>query len=66
MRGEKGNKGHKETNMMAGKGCVVRLEFTKVRKNAGGPVEVELMKDGIWMDFRLGTDYGNIIPAFKH
>ena len=34
--GEKGNKGHKETNMMAGKGCVVRSKFTKVSRNPDG------------------------------
>ncbi len=30
---EEGNKGHKETNMMAGTDCVVRSKFTKVSKN---------------------------------
>lgn len=51
MGGEKGNKGHKETNMMAGKGCVVRSKFTEVSKNPGGQGEVEIMKDDVWIDF---------------
>lgn len=55
--GEKGNKGHKETNMMAGKGCVVRSKFTMLSKNPGGHGEVEIMKDDIWME--LSEDYCN-------
>lgn len=47
--GQKGNKGHKETNMMAGKGCVVSSKFTKVSKNPGGQGEMETMKDDVWV-----------------
>lgn len=47
--GQKGNKGHKETNMMAGKGCVVGSKFTKVSKNPGGQGEMEIMKDDVWV-----------------
>lgn len=53
MGEKKGNKGHKEADMMAGKGGVGRLEFTEVRENAGGPLGVQHMKDGIWMGFGL-------------
>lgn len=47
MGEKKGNKGHKEADMMAGKGGVGRLEFTEVRENTGGPLGVQHMKDGI-------------------
>lgn len=49
MGGKKGNKGHKETNMMAGKGYVVRSKFTMVSNNPCAEGEVEIMND-IWME----------------
>lgn len=63
--GQKGNKGHKETNMMAGKGSVVRSKFTGVSKNPGGRREREIMKDDGWTESLTGNTHMRSFATYK-
>ncbi len=61
--GEEGDKGHKETNMVAGAGCVVRSEVTRVSKNSGGEGKAAMKDDeGRRFKLRIGL---KIIAAYK-